>query len=61
MLNWLKDVKADARRRTDGELMHAIDMLDLRVPKNKSEAKAIELTKEVYWYELQERNWASLD
>ena len=61
MLNWLKNVKADARQRTDGELMSAIDMLDLRVPKNESEAKAIKLMKEVYWYELQERNWASLD
>ena len=57
MLEWLKEVKADAQRRTDSELMRGIDLLDHKKGCSKSEAKAIELMKQVYEYELQERLW----
>lgn len=60
-MNWLKDLKDDVRQRTDDEIMKAIDLLEQRVPQNESESKAIKLMIEVYYYELQERMWSSMD
>jgi hypothetical protein len=61
MLKWLKDLKDDVRQRTDDEIMKAIDLLEQRVPQNESESKAIKLMKDVYFYELQERNWRDME
>lgn len=61
MLKWLKDLKDDVRQRTDEEIMKAIDLLEQIVPQNESESKAIKLMIEVYYYELQERMWSSMD
>lgn len=60
-MNWLKELKADAMQRTDDEIMKAIDLLEQRVPQNESESKAIKLMKDVYFYELQERNWRDME
>ena len=57
MKKWLDDVKTKAQRMSDTELMYAMDILGTKVAKNPSEAMAIKLMDEIYFYELQLRMW----
>ena len=57
MREWLEEVKAEAQKMTYGDLMKGIDVLDGKVAKNDREAKAIDLMKKIYEYELQKRLW----
>lgn len=55
---WVDNIKANAKRMSDNELMKTIDMLDGKVPKSPSEVMAINMLKVIYYNELQERIWA---
>lgn len=57
MMEWLDEVKAEAQSESDEELMMVIDTLYSKVPKSAKEAKALDLMKQVYEYELQKRLW----
>lgn len=54
---WCADVKASAQKMSDIELMRGIDTLDSKKPANSNQARAIELMKQIYEYELQLRLW----
>lgn len=57
MKKWLESVKDDAKQRSVDELMKAVDVLEVKVPKNESEKKAIKLMLQIYEYEIQVRMW----
>lgn len=54
---WCAQIKSEAQKMNYGKLMDTIDALEAKVPKNPTEARAIELMLKIYEYELQKRLW----